>query len=101
MGGYEIRPIEADDIEQISTAHTAIWKATYVGMVAQEKLDALTPAESASRRVGLPLVGDAGRIRRPRCARGPGSVRDLRRHAGDGRFRNQRPGSRSHRSRID
>lgn len=49
MGSYDIRPVEASDIEQISAAHTAIWKMTYPGMVDQDRLDALTSAESALR----------------------------------------------------
>lgn len=70
VGSYEIRPVVAGDIDQISSLHTAIWKATYAGMVAQDRLDALTPAESASRwrqTVG-DLAGHAGRGIRIRCA---------------------------------
>ncbi|MFE0747991.1 GNAT family N-acetyltransferase [Gordonia sp. NPDC058843] len=70
MGDYEIRPVDASDIEEISTAHTAIWKATYAGMVAQDRLDALTPAVSASRwRETLGEFADhAARGVRLRCA---------------------------------
>jgi ribosomal protein S18 acetylase RimI-like enzyme len=58
VGSYEIRPVKASDLEQISEAHTAIWKATYMGMVAQDRLDALTPAQSATR--WRETVGDFG-----------------------------------------
>lgn len=43
MNDYQIREVSADDAHQLGTAHVAIWKATYAGLVDQAELDALQP----------------------------------------------------------
>ena len=45
MKDYKIREVSGDDAHQLGTAHVAIWKATYPGLVDQDKLDALHPRD--------------------------------------------------------
>lgn len=56
---YTLRTVGPDDAHQLGTAHVAIWKATYPGIVNQAKLDALTPRDRIARWVRIiEAIGD-------------------------------------------
>lgn len=46
---YELRPLVPGDAEKLATLHVAIWRDTYAGLMPQEKLDQLDPAQSAQK----------------------------------------------------
>ena len=49
MSSYSIRDVQPGDEKQLGTAHVAIWKSTYAGMMNSAKLDAMRPAHRIAR----------------------------------------------------
>lgn len=49
MNRYVIRKVAPEDAQQLGHAHVEIWKATYPGLVNQERLDALQTTERVAR----------------------------------------------------
>ena len=70
MRSYSIRDIRPGDEQQIGTAHVAIWKATYAGMINGAKLDAMRPAHRIERWQQIIAHRDESSARgvRTRCA---------------------------------
>ena len=70
MRSYSIRDIRPGDEQQIGTAHVAIWKATYAGMINGAKLDAMRPAHRIERWEQIIAHRDESSARgvRTRCA---------------------------------
>ncbi|WP_415973362.1 GNAT family N-acetyltransferase [Rhodococcus sp. 077-4] len=70
MGSYSIRDIGPADETQLGTAHVAIWKATYAGMMNSAKLDAIRPRDRIERWEHIIAGRDEASSRgvRTRCA---------------------------------
>lgn len=70
MGSYSIRDVRPGDEEQLGTAHVAIWKATYAGMMNDAKLDAMRPEHRIERweQIIAGLDDASARGIRTRCA---------------------------------
>ena len=70
MVSYSIRDVRPGDEEQLGTAHVAIWKATYSGMMNDAKLDAMTAEHRIERwaRIIAGLDEASSRGVRTRCA---------------------------------
>jgi ribosomal protein S18 acetylase RimI-like enzyme len=67
---YRIRGVTAGDAHQLGTAHVAIWKATYAGLVDQAKLDALHARDRIARwtKIIADIDQQAARGITTRCA---------------------------------
>lgn len=70
MASYTIRDVRPGDEEQLGTAHVAIWKATYAGMMNSAKLDAIRPCDRIERweRIIARRDEESSRGVRTRCA---------------------------------
>ncbi|MDI9931754.1 GNAT family N-acetyltransferase [Rhodococcus sp. IEGM 1354] len=70
MSSYSIRDVRPGDEHRIGTAHVAIWKATYAGMMNDAKLDAMRPEHRIERWEQIIAHRDESSARgvRTRCA---------------------------------
>ncbi|MDI9896598.1 GNAT family N-acetyltransferase [Rhodococcus sp. IEGM 1381] len=70
MGSYSIRDVRPGDEEPLGTAHVAIWKSTYTGMMNSAKLDAMRPEHRIERweQIIADLDDASARGIRTRCA---------------------------------